>query len=684
MSGLSGISFSQTDSLSSLHIIARPLPDSILLRWAPSDYKTWQLGNQYGYIVERYTIIRDSSLVKDTEKRILTSSPLKPLGLYEWEPLVKTNKYAAIAAQAIYGETFKMDVEGFNPQNVWYKSLEQKQRFSFALFSADMSPGVAKAMGLWVTDKNAKKNEKYLYRVFINLPDSLADKRDTAFVFTGVSEYQPLSAPVEFSSVFGDRTATLSWNTFAQDNIYNAWQIERSAIGGRSFSPITNEPIVPILNQVNQTPEYTFRVDSLPENNKEYQYRLRGITPFGEFGTWSAIVKGQGNEEIGANPNIRGYDYLKQQIIIKWEFPRENEKQISGFKILRSDNASTGFTELSSKVKPGERVFNDKNPLETAYYKVCAWRDSSKVKYSYPYLVQLSDSIPPKKPLGIAGVADTSGIVRLNWKPNKDHDIYGYRIYRSASGNDEYSQRTHRPVSDTFFIDTLSKKDLNSTVYYKIAAFDQRQNQSEFSKILIITKPDIIPPSAPVMKATKPLETGIELVWINSSSSDVYNHELYRKTTKDTSWTKVTSVPYKKGEQESAYTDNNCPPLTHVQYKVVANDKSGNQSEPCLSVIVESLKPSNIEGVKKITSQVDYQKGIVLLTWKSPDKEVKYFKIYRQTTEKPYTVYETLAGNTLSFQDYGLKAGITYAYRIKVVFVDGSVSGFSEELTLNY
>ncbi len=111
---------------STLHIIARPLPDSILIRWAPSDYKTWQLGNQYGYIVERYTILRDSSLVKDTEKRILTSSPLKPLGLYDWEPLAKTNKYA-IAAEAIYEETFKIDDgESFNPQNVWNKSIEQQ------------------------------------------------------------------------------------------------------------------------------------------------------------------------------------------------------------------------------------------------------------------------------------------------------------------------------------------------------------------------------------------------------------------------------------------------------------------------------------------------------------------------------------------------------------------------------
>ncbi|MCG8698275.1 MAG: hypothetical protein MI922_09495, partial [Bacteroidales bacterium] len=41
-----------------VHVISRPLKDSIILRWAPSDFITWQYGNQYGYMIERYTLMR--------------------------------------------------------------------------------------------------------------------------------------------------------------------------------------------------------------------------------------------------------------------------------------------------------------------------------------------------------------------------------------------------------------------------------------------------------------------------------------------------------------------------------------------------------------------------------------------------------------------------------------------------
>ena len=116
------------------------------------------------------------------------------------------------------------------------------------------------------------------------------------------------------------------------------------------------------------------------------------------------------------------------------------------------------FTEIQTKIKSGDRTFTDKKPLGTNYYKVVAYRDSTAQKLSYPYLVQLTDNTPPVKPQELSGMVDSMGIVRLNWFPNPDEDIYGYRIFRSASGNDEFSQRTHRPIADTFYIDTIISK----------------------------------------------------------------------------------------------------------------------------------------------------------------------------------------------------------------------------------
>lgn len=677
--------YSQIDSTKqNLFIIARPTADSIMLRWAPGNYKYWDLGNRYGYNLVRYTIMKDSSLLNEPKKTVLTPNGIQPWSLMDWEQLVKTNQYGGIAAQAIYGESFQVDAgEGTTPQNVVYKAKEQKQRFSFALYAADISPKVAKASGLWFTDNTAQKDEMYLYRISLNLPDSLARLNDTAFVFTGIKDFSPLPKPIELSAEFGDHTAILSWNSFAQNNIYIAWEVERSN-NGKDFQVLTIDPQVSVMPSDEANPEYTYKYDSLPQNNKEYYYRIRGISSFGETGPWSELTSGKGVEAIKATPNITGHEIIKEKVLLNWEFPSEMETAISGFKVLRSTNHKTGFEELRAKLKPSDRSFTDKKPLGTNYYKVLAYRDSTAKKSSYPHMVQLTDNTPPVKPKGLTGLVDSLGIVRLNWQPNPDEDIYGYRVFRSASGNDEFSQRTHRPIADTFYIDTISKKDLNASVFYKIVAIDLRQNQSEFSAVAELLKPDDIPPSIPVFTQTQATNEGILLTWINSTSTDVSKHVVYRFFKGDSSWVELTEMPYKKGNGESSYTDSECSTSKSNQYKVVAVDKSGNISEPSISIAIQGLRNTKRPGLQKINKEIDYETGKINLSWQLPNNPVKLIKVYRKTNEKEYTLFETLEGDKTVFEDYGMKVGEFYAYRFKLIYKDGSVSEFTNEIKIEY
>ncbi|MCF6185691.1 MAG: hypothetical protein L3J56_13915, partial [Bacteroidales bacterium] len=297
------------------------MQDSILLRWAPADFKTWKTANQYGYKLIRYTISQDSTFLTEPIRKELASN-IKLKNINTWESPVQRNKFAAIAAQAIFGQTFDVDAgDGFNPEKVYTKTREQNQRFSFALFAADMSPEVAALSGLRFADTTAKKNEKYLYRVFIDFPDSVKQSSDTAFILTGISEYKTLPAPVEFTAEFNDRLAKLSWNIFAQNNIYISWEIERSDDNGRHFKLITPDPIVPFFEGNHSNAEYTFKYDSLPQNGKNYFYRLRGISPFGEKGAWSEEIKGKGVESIKAVANISNYETDQKSVTIHWTYP---------------------------------------------------------------------------------------------------------------------------------------------------------------------------------------------------------------------------------------------------------------------------------------------------------------------------------------------------------------------------
>ncbi len=50
-----------------VELLCSPRKDSVLLRWAPTNQKVWKVGNQYGYTVLRYTILRDKKISKEVE-----------------------------------------------------------------------------------------------------------------------------------------------------------------------------------------------------------------------------------------------------------------------------------------------------------------------------------------------------------------------------------------------------------------------------------------------------------------------------------------------------------------------------------------------------------------------------------------------------------------------------------------
>ena len=683
MNTLHGFSQSiENEDQPDIQIIARPLQDSILLRWAPADYQAWDMGNRFGYKVQRYTILRDSLFLPEPELAEMHTGALLPLPVEKWEALIGV-RYAMIAAQAIYGESFIVDAgEGFSPEQAFSLADEQQQRFSFALYAADMSPTVARASALWFTDTRVRENEKYLYRVSLNLPDSLKHLNDTAFVFVGTDDWQPLPAPFDFSMEFGDRLAFLSWNVFVHDQIYGAWLIERSDNNGRTFSPLTRDPYIPISPGEGFLSEIAMKVDTLPANNREYHYRIRGVTIFGEEGPHSGVMKGMGVQEILSAPAIIRYELVKGAVVLHWDFPVEENTHIKEFRVLRAFSHKSDYQVLEQNIQAGVRRFTDANPMETAYYKVVAWRDDFE-KHSFPFLVQQTDSIPPEKPTGLMGIADSLGIVYLSWTPNRDADIYGYRVFRSASGKDEFSQLTNEPVRDNTFQDTISMKDLNASVFYKIFAVDQRQNRSVFSEVLKITKPDLIPPSAPVFKNFSVTSRGIELAWHNSSSHDAAMHQLYRKLKDTDQWELLAEFQRKGNEREGTYIDAEMQEQGIVSYILRAKDNAGNLSEPAKSPELMHPGITDPAAILLTRKSADSGKGEIVLGWTLPKREIKYVRIYRETKENSYTLFETLPGNAELFRDYGLRIGNQYKYRIQLVYMNGEISGFSNEVLFN-
>lgn len=664
-----------------VEIIARALSDSILIRWAPNNSLLWDECIKSGFILERTTLIRDGKLLELPEHVVLTEIPIKPQPLDKWEEAVKRNKYAAIAAQALFGETFEAEHKGgADLFSVMTKVRERDSRFSFAQFSADQSPEVAKLSGLWFTDVNVKKNERYLYQVYVA---NSALNADTGSVLIGTINYQPLPKPIDLRATFGDRKAILEWNDQLFRNIFTSYFLERSDDGGKSYHQTTEEPLVTLTNPNNPNPEFNSATDSLPDNYKIYYYRLRGITSFGEVSEPSEVVSGSGYQPIPEAPHIIEKRVINnEQVFLKWEFPDSLTNVIDGFKVARSSNPQTGFEFIADSLNRNVREYTDMHPLLNNYYIIVAFNKYSEELHAAPILVQLVDSTPPIPPVNLKGGVDKRGVVMVSWDKNREDDIYGYRVYRANDAGEEFSQITSTPISDTIFSDTISLNTLTKYIYYRVMAIDHVQNHSTFSEILQLKRPDTIPPVSPVFTEAISTSESVMLKWINSSSSDVQSESLYRSIANSTKWKLLGT--FSAADSINSYNDATADSTASFRYTIIARDLDGNESTPAIPVDGKKINLGIGKSVEKLDAIIDRESESIKLVWKMPTNSVDKFIVYKSIGDGELEQFAVVNGDVTSFIDNQLLIQTNYKYAIKVIYLNGDCSNILPIIDIRY
>src|SRR6056297_3068879 len=140
------------------------------------------------------------------------------------------------------------------------------------------------------------------------------------------------------------------------------------------------------------------------------------------------------------------------------------------------------------------------------YYVIQAVDTAFNVSSSIPAAVTLIDTIPPAAPVWLSGDIDSLGVVTLKLENKPENDLMGYRLYKANYPDHEPSVIFEGFVDDdtlqdeipTAFTDTVTLNTLTPRIYYKIKALDFNFNQSGFSEMMVIERPDTIPPTAPV------------------------------------------------------------------------------------------------------------------------------------------------------------------------------------------
>lgn len=657
-------------------VTARPFADSITLRWAPLNFNVWQLGNNHGYTIERYVIARNGSLLRRQEKSILHPS-IKPLPEDQWEILVNRDKYAAIAAQALFGDRFEIDLRQSDIFSIVNKVHENEQRFAFALFSADMSPGVAMASGLLYTDKAVKKAEKYLYRVMINSADSLRGS-----IFISPDNNFTLPKPQNFKADFNEQLVSLRWDKTKTIH-YGAYIVERSD-DGIQFTSISDSPLITVSPVMSAETRYDYAIDSLKDLSKIYYYRVKGITPFGEQGPPSDVVSGKGTHPVTQVPYISSVESIgNKSLHIYWNFPSESNPAIKGFSLERSSEPKRNFSAITPESLPPEtRSYEDNEPYRVNYYRVSALGIDGETYPSHVYYAQLIDSLPPASPGGLKATVDDEGTINLFWKPNMEPDIFGYRIYRAHYRSEEPAQITSEPIPGNAFTDYADLNTLNETVYYSVMSIDKNQNHSALSELLKVSLPDKIKPMAPVLLPVQNNSRGVVLAWIPSGSEDVIQYAVYRKDPAKPEWIRL-EILNAGTDTTFYYLDENVLPGKTSHYTVVAIDDAGLESDPAHPVSGGKTDPGSLPAIAWKKPVMNREQNQVTLRWISGPDQTAGFRIYRTTGNNHPVLHKTLSGKNEGFTDT-LIPGNQYTYRVMAIFEDGRKSMLSEALFLEY
>lgn len=672
--------FCQTKN-ATIVVNARAQKDKILVRWAINNPIEWQRAHKKGFVVNRFTIKRDGKVLDVPEKVILTPKPLVPAKLEKWMEIIQKDNNAAIIAQSIYGESFSVtDAKEGKISKILNIANELDQRYTFALYAADMNFEASQLAGWGLVDSNIKPNEIYAYQVTV----FQTPKVQNASYVVGLKDFEPLPIISDFSAIPDDKKVMLSWDYDTYKSIYSSFMIEKS-YDGVDFSPISKTNLVNLNSNSNKPSKTMFYGDTIASNDKTYYYRLFGISPFGEKGQVTKPISIKGITSLEAAPRIANYQIQKDNSAdIFWEYDAAAEVNIESFEVLVADKDNGKYKIAAEKLAPSIRKINYKNLEPSNYFKVAVIGRNNKRLTSLSMLVQPIDSIAPRIPYGLEGKIDSLGIVKLKWQPNLEKDLIGYRILRANNDKEEFVDIYNKPFNRTEFKDKVSLTMSNKYVYYRLVSEDIRHNMSKPSEILVLEKPDRIAPAAPIFKDYDSKNGKVSLNWIRSYSDDINYYSLKRRVKDQDKWEELLQV-YDTIKHE--YVDNNVEKNKVYQYSIQAKDKSGLWSSTENSIItvqVQDFTPTKI--ITDLLGVVDRENKKITLTWAYKNKEkdnVLGASIYKNTVGQPPTLWRELPSKVTALVDNNLKINSEYEYHINLT-LKSNLPAKAESIIVKY
>ena len=652
----------------------------IELRFFPDKPAILNTGLQSGFVIER--AIGETGDFAEIAR-------VQPFSDAEWEAAItaaepgsETQDYLDLAWNFLQSATTPAG-GAFNFQEGISSMRQQKaeEDFEYAVFvlSAIREAQVAEALGLSYLDADVEAGISYVYRVSIVESHPLYSVVSEPFVIEASKNENEFSNEIYVYE--GDTELNFAWEETAR---LSGYYVERMGPGEDSFSLLNDAPLYNLSGKLNdQEGRGGYRDENL-ENYERYIYRFYANNIFGE----RVLV-----DEIEAMPRDRtppGQPYLQKpehvaprEVEILWEMNDVPAEDLMGFAVGRSATPEGNFSVLNGSLLNKEsRSFIDTSFVEGArnYYVVQAIDTAFNVSSSLPVSVMLIDTIPPVQPVFESGIIDSTGVVTLSISKNTERDLMGYRIFRANDPEHEFSVVDESFVEiDTLnqeiqvvFNDTVTLNSLTPYIYYRTKALDFNYNQSSFSDIMKIERPDTIPPTTPVFKRVINRANEIELHFALSQSKDVEAHQLYRKGNMEEPWEVYAALE----TTQQIFVDSLARQGVIYYYSLRARDNSELYSDFAKAVYGKAYD----DGVRPVVDDLslEMQEGTVTLSWNYEQMdENTFFVIYK--TDQQGRLISHGRSDSLEFSET-INPDEVAGYAVRTYTADGGQSRLSDQV----
>jgi len=541
----------------------------------------------------------------------------------------------------------------------------------------------------------------------------------------------------------GENSINLVINENIHKNFYSSYYIERST-DGINFIQLNEEPyffVGPDKEDIsNLDPNASENlgladirsavyIDSVGDYNT-YYYRIIGTNNLGQMSEPSFIVS-----EKALKPRIDFifhldtivYDPSSDDITIFFPDYHDSIKTtLLGYQLYRSVFYDGPFDPLHEEIIPTTTSsFTDIDPLLTGYYIAVSWDEEGHEYRTYSYLMQIPDDISPPIPTMTKAEYIENEKVKISWDEVYAKDLKGYYVYFANGKNGEYNPINTSPHKETSMEHDFSVGMEIDSIFFKVAAMDNRGNISNTSSPLGIRRPGKFGAANPIIHSITPYtggDKGMVLAFSFSPDEDVKYHKLERRSAGNATWMEILKINagdqsnFQTGPEQETHIDSTYIRNENMEYRLLVTDQDdmvtgsevmesfplNSQADGYINEfkLDQSSTPAPLPPLSQFQSPIGNQlpasfNHSVKLSWIYDNTtRLDGFTIYRgvtgghlieyRTVHKSELEQEALGGDKYKFyfNDSSLIGNKRYIYKVLAQHLDGSTSHMSSAISV--